>query len=118
MNKVELKEQVNDLHNVLMDLVEFSPNIVKSCIKISTINPIIKVKLENQEALRRLKSMHLENEFVKSCDAFDIHEALKINIIEAKYKLKEFNFSTNEVDTIINKYKGSIGSFLEKYNKI
>ena len=62
--------------------------------------------------------MHLENEFIKSLSALDIQEALKIDIVEARYKLKEFNFSTNEVDTIINRYKGSIDSFLEEYDKI
>ena len=62
--------------------------------------------------------MHLENEFIKSLSAFDIHEALQINIVEVRYKLKEFNFSTNEIDTIINRYGGSIASFLEKYDKI
>ena len=55
MNKVELKEQVFDLHNTLMDLIEVSPGIVKSCIKISTINPIIKRKLETYRSPRKLK---------------------------------------------------------------
>lgn len=116
MDKEELKQQVNDLHKTLIELIEVSPNVVQRSISILKVNQLVKIGLEGNIALRKLKELNLENEFIKSCNTFDIQEALNISKLQAKRKLKDFNFSINEVDTIINKYKGSIGSFLN--NKI
>lgn len=116
MDREELKQQVNDLHKTLMELIEVSPNVVQRSISILKVNQLVKIRLEGNIALRKLKELNLENEFIKSCNTFDIQEALNISKLQAKHKLKEFNFSINEIDTIINIYRGSIGSFLN--NKI
>ena len=118
MNKIELREQVDALHSVLIELIEKNPSTVKRVVNISKFSTFVKIKLENEIALRKLKAMSLEKEFVKGCCAFDIHESLNINMKEAKHKLKNFDFSTSEIDTIANRYKGSIQSFLDKNTNI
>lgn len=114
MDKEELRHQVNDLNEILLEIMEYNPSIVERFIMISRTNSFIRMRLESSIAFRKIKSLNMEDEFIKYCSVFDIHEALNISIIEAKYKLKYFDFSLEEKNKILKRLKCSMNSFIDK----
>ncbi len=119
MNKKELKKQIKDLYEALnyeIENVKEGDKIVRMIIGFSKISPIIKYKLEAKEGIREIKRRKLTNEYIKRFDSFDIHEALNIEIKEAKKKIKNFDFTTKEKNIILNRFSGVAKDFLDRYN--
>jgi len=117
MNKTELKYQVKDLYNELNECIEHSPNIVKFVLKMAKISEHIESSLDNGINAREIKRKKLIDEFIKTHKPFDIHEALNIDIKEARKKLRYFDFTTKEKNIILNRFKGGAKSFLNSYRK-
>lgn len=119
MNKKELKKQVKDLYEALnfeIENVKEGDKFVRTIINIAKKSPIIKYKLEASSGIREIKRRRLTNEYIKRFDSFDIHEALNIEIKEAKKKLKKFDFTVKEKNIILNQFSGVAPSFLKEYN--
>lgn len=112
MNKTELKHQIKDLYNVLNECVEHSPSIVKFVIKMAMASKYIEIKLNARAHMREIKRNKLTNDFIKKHKPFDIHEALNIDIKEAREKLKNFDFTAQEKNIILNKFCSDAESFL------
>lgn len=119
MNKKELKKQIKDLYEALnyeIENVKEGDKIVRMIIGFAKISPIIKHKLEAKEGIREIKRRKLTNEYIKRFNSFDIHEALNIEIKEAKKKIKNFDFTTKEKNIILKEFSGEAKSFLDRYN--
>lgn len=119
MNKKELKKQVKDLYEALnfeIENVTEGDKFARTIINIAKKSPIIKYKLEAKEGIREIKRRKLTNEYIKIFDSFDIHEALNIEIKEAKKKIKNFDFTTKEKNIILKEFSGEAKSFLDRYN--
>lgn len=116
MDKKELKHQAKDLYNVLIECIEHSPDLAKSIINRTKVNSHIRNRVDSGIYMREIKRRKLTNDFIKSHEAFDIHEALNIDIKEARRKLKKFDFTTNEKNIILNTFKGGAESFLNRYD--
>lgn len=116
MNKTELKHQVKDLYNVLLECIEHSPNVTESILNITKRHGFIEQKIDNGIYLREIKRKKLENEFIKTHRPFDIHEALSIDIKEARKKIKNFDFTTKEKNIILNTFSGGAKTFLDRYD--
>lgn len=114
MNTIELKHQVKDLNNILLECIEHSPNLVESLLKLVKVHGYIKHKLNNEIYLREMKKRKLTNEYIKTFNVFDIKEALEIDKKEAKKKLKSFDFTIREKNIILNKYKSGAERFLKE----
>ena len=102
MDKKELKRQIKDLNEVLIEYAEHSPSIVEFALKIVTVEKNIERKLTDQ--------------YIKRFNTFDIHEALNIDIKEARKKLKNFDFTIKEKNIILDTFYGGAESFLKEYN--
>ncbi len=76
---------------------------------------MVERKIEGREGVREIKKRRLTNEFIKTLETFDVHEALEIDIKEARKKLKNFDFTTKEKNIITNKFRGDIPSFLKEF---
>ena len=116
MNKKELKNQAKDLYNVLIECIEHSPNLAENVINITKIYGHIKYKIDSGIYLREIKRRKLQNEFIKTHRPFDIHEALNIDIKDARKKLKNFDFTIKEKNIILDSFKGGAESFLNRYD--
>ena len=119
MNKKELKKQVKDLYEVLnyaIEKINGEDKFVRMIINIAKKSSTIKYKLEAKEGIREIKRRKLTNEYIKRFNSFDIHEALNIEIKEAKKKIKNFDFTTKEKNIILNRFSGEAKSFLDRYN--
>lgn len=116
MDKKELKRQIKDLNEVLIEYAEHSPSIVEFALKIVTVEKNIERKLNNRKYKREIKRRKLTNDFIKARRPFDIHEALNIDIKEARKKLKNFDFTIKEKNIILDTFCGEAESFLKEYN--
>ncbi len=116
MDKRELKHQVKDLYNELNKHIDYSPKLVEFVLKMTKLNKEIRFKLDNKASLREIKRRKLTNEYIKKFNSFDIHEALNIEIKEAKKKIKNFDFTTKEKNIILNRFSGGAKNFLDRYN--
>ena len=116
MDKKELKHQAKDLYNVLIECIEHSPGLAESIINITKIHSHIRHRIDNGIYLREIKRRKLTNDFIKTHRPFDIHEALNIDIKEARKKLKNFDFTIKEKNIILSKFYGGAESFLKKYD--
>ena len=114
-NLKELELQIKDLNEVLLECLNHSPNVPESLIKIVKSNNGLKIMLEGREGVRELKKRRLTNKYIKTLGAFDIHEALEIDIKEARKKLKNFNFTIKEKNIIIKRFRGGVPSFLKNF---
>ena len=116
MDKKELKRQIKDLNEVLIEYAEHSPSIVEFALKIVTVEKNIERALDNEKCKREIKRRKLTNDFIKARRPFDIHEALNIDIKEARKKLKNFDFTIKEKNIILDTFYGGAESFLKEYN--
>lgn len=116
MNKKELRQQVKDLYNGLIECIEHSPSVAEDIINITKIHSKIKFEIDNGIYLREIKRRKLTNEFIKTHRPFDIHEALNIDIKEARKKLKNFDFTIKEKNIILDSFKGEAENFLNRYD--
>lgn len=116
MDKKELKRQIKDLNEVLIEYAEHSPSIVEFVLKMVTISKNIERKLNNRKYKREIKRRKLTNDFIKARRPLDIHEALNIDIKEARKKLKNFDFTIKEKNIILDTFCGEAESFLKEYN--
>lgn len=119
MNKKELRNQVKDLYEVLnyaLENMTGADKFIETIIKLTKINPVLKYKLEAKEGIREIKRRKLTNEYIKKFNSFDIHEALNIEIKEAKKKIKNFDFTTKEKNIILKEFSGGAKDFLDIYN--
>ena len=121
MTKKELKAKVRDLYEVLNCFIdtyqndEYVVNYINHILIVSKINHVVERKIECREAVREIQKRKLKNEYIKTLEAFDVHEALGIDIKEARKKLKNFDFTTKEKNMIINKFKGGVSEFLKNF---
>lgn len=116
MDKKELKHQAKDLYNVLIEYIEHSPSLAESIINITKIHSHIRHKIDSGIYLREIKRRKLTNDFIRKHKPFDIHEALNIDIKEARKKLKNFDFTIKEKNIILDTFCGGAESFLKEYN--
>lgn len=116
MNKAELKRQVKDLYEVLNKLIKYSPKTVEFVVKVATVSEKVQSGLENKSNIREIKKRRLTDNFIKDLYPFDIHEALNIEIKDARKKLENFDFTTKEKNIILNTFSGNIKYFLKEYN--
>ena len=116
MDKKELKRQIKDLNKILIEYVEHSPSVVEFALKMVTISKNIERALDNEKCKREIKRRKLTNDFIKARRPFDIHEALNIDIKEARKKLKKFDFTIKEKNIILDAFCGGAESFLKEYN--
>lgn len=116
MNKKELKHQVKDLYNELNECIDHSPRIVEFVLKVAKASKTIECELNNGIYMREIKRRKLTNDFIKTCNHFDIHEALNIDIKEARKKLKNFDFTIKEKNIILDTFKGGAERFLNRYD--
>lgn len=119
MNKKELKKQVKDLYEALnfyIDNVNDSSKYIEFIIKISKTSSIVKDYLEAREGMREIKRRKLTNEYIKRFGSFSIHEALNIEIKEARKKIKNFDFTIKEKNIILKTFNGGAKDFLDRYN--
>lgn len=117
MDKKELKHQVKDLYNVLIECIEHSPNVTEKIINITKVHSYIRHKVDSGIYLREIKRRKLTNDFIKAHRSFDIHEALNIDIKEARKKLKKLDFTIKEKNIILNSFCGGAESFLKEYSE-
>lgn len=118
MNKKELRNQVKDLYEVLnyaLENMTGADKSIETIIKLTKINPVLKYKLESKENIREIKKRKLTNEYIKRFNSFDIHEALDIEIEDAKKKVKNFDFTTKEKNIILEKFSGGAKNFLDRH---
>ena len=116
MDKKELKRQIKDLNEVLIQYAEHSPSIVEFVLKIVTVNKSIERGLDNRKYKREIKKRKLTDQYIKTFNSFDIHEALNINIKEARKKLKNFDFTIKEKNIILDTFNGGAERFLKRYD--
>ena len=116
MNKKELKHQVKDLYEELIECIDHSPSLVECILKIAKSSKYIKSKLNNRRHMREIKRRKLTNEFIKTHRPFDIHEALNIDIKEARKKFENFDFTIKEKNIILDTFKGGAEIFLNRYD--
>ena len=116
MDKKELKRQIKDLNKVLIEHIEHSTSVVEFVLKMVTISKNIEGALDNEKYKREIKRRKLTNDFIKARRPFDIHEALNIDIKEARKKLKNFDFTIKEKNIILDTFYGGAESFLKEYN--
>lgn len=116
MNKTELKHQVKDLYNELNECIDHSPSIVKFVLNMAKISNTIERSLNNKANAREIKRRKLINEYIKTFNNFDIHEALEIDMKEARKKIKNFDFTTKEKNIILNRFCGGAERFLKEYS--
>lgn len=120
MTKEEAKEKIEILSSALNWYVNYtgSTKLPEAIICIVKSKEIIKKDMEMQEqkykAVKELKKLNLVDEFISTCNSFDIHEALEISKRKATYKLKNFDFSEKEKDIILKKYRGDVFCYLER----
>ncbi|SCI53557.1 Uncharacterised protein [uncultured Clostridium sp.] len=116
MNKKELKHQVKDLYNELNECIEHSPRIVEFVLSMAKVSNKIERELNNGIYMREIKRRKLTNDFIKELIPYDIHEALDIEIKEARKKLKNFDFTIKEKNIILDTFKGGAERFLNRYD--
>lgn len=117
MKTQELQNQIKDLNTTLLTLLESSPSNVLGAIELlKCMSPTINRKMRIEKSKRLLEENNLIDEYIKTLNSFDIHQALNITRKEANKKIKSFNFTTEEKNKIINAFRGVIPSFLEKFN--
>ena len=66
MNKKELKHQVKDLYEELIECIDHSPSLVECILKIAKSSKYIKSKLNNRRHMREIKRRKKKKE---SCGA-------------------------------------------------
>lgn len=116
MTKKELNLQVKDLYEVLnfyIKNVENSEKHIEFIIKMAKLSKIIKMQLEDREAVREIKKRKLTNDFIKIFDSSEVEEALEIDIKEARRKLKNNDFTVKERNIIMNTFRGCAPGFIK-----
>lgn len=117
MKSQELQNQIKDLNTALLTLMNSSPsNVIGAIELLKGISPLIDRNMNIAKSNRLLVENNLIDEYIKTFDSFDIHEALNITRKEANRKIKSFDFDTEEKNKIIYTFKGCAPLFLEKFN--
>lgn len=115
MTKQEAKEKIEVLYKALNEYIDKSDNmrIIKLMIVLSKTSDKLEYYQECVEAVREIKKLNKQDEYIKGLCAFDIHEALGISEVKAEEKIKKYNFTYEEKEQILYYFMGGVRLFVK-----
>ena len=116
MTQKEIKEKIEILYKALNWCADnqLSSEIVEHLFETTKKYGNLGFYIKGLEAIEEMKKLNLVDNFINTCNSFDISEALEISKRKATYKLKNFNFTDKEKDIILNTYYRSVLVYLTK----
>lgn len=115
MTREEAKEKIEVLHKALNKYIDKADDmkIIELIIVLSKTSDQLKYYQECVEAVREIKKLNKQDEYLKGLCSFDIHEALGISEVKAEEKIKKYNFTYEEKEQILYYFMGGVRLFVK-----